>query len=257
MFSAVADKENGIGKACLDQSSVAFAVLLLASPARPQAVYDMGVLTNTMTITGAQTSSVINNLTLGEVARADGRQPRRRSSHAAPSAQAPAIRLPYRSTAVTQTEAMNAYLARLQRRDPKTAASIAPELRNRNVFAEFAAVAIRSGMSPNDAGDVVAGFLVGGWEMITGRDADPAGIRGVRRQVATQLAAMSDMRDPLVRTRVAEELNITTVVLGAGATSALRDGDVDRYRRGVSSFYHQQTGLDLGSMRLTAAGFTQ
>lgn len=208
----------------------------------------------------ALTSSVIGNLSVGNTARPAprGYAP---GARIAPRAFAPGqvsdARLGYATTPATRKQAMDAYIARIQRKNPKAAAVIGGELRQRNPERELATVVGPYGLRTNDAADVMTAFIIAGWEIMTGGDANAAQVRGVRRQVAGQLVASGAVADPAVRARFAEELKITKFVLVADAGSAARDGDLAEYRRGVAQFYRAQTGENIGSWRLTSAGFAR
>jgi len=208
----------------------------------------------------ALTSSVIGNMSIGNAARSAPRGARS-GTRIAPRAFAPGrvsdARMGFPTTPASRKQAIDAYIARIQRSNPKAAAAIGGELRRRNPERELAAVIGPYGLRTNDAADVMTAFLIAGWEIMTGGDANASQVQGVRRQVAGQLVASGAIADPAVRTRFAEELKITTFVLVAGAGSAARDGDLAEYRRGVAQFYGAQTGENIGSWRLTPTGFAR
>lgn len=207
----------------------------------------------------ALTSSVIGNLSVEDTARRGGGGGR---AYAPPVGRGGAFspgrasdaRLPYASTAASRRQALEAYVARAARKSPETR-SFAAELRRRNVEQEMQAAMRPYGLSANDAADVMTAFLIVGWEVMSGRDVTRAQAQGIRRQVAGQLVATGAVRNPATRTRFAEELKITTFILGGGAASARRDGDMAQYRRGIANFYRTQTGEDIGRWRVTSAGF--
>jgi hypothetical protein len=240
------------------------AATLAVSPALAQDAYMSPMDFSAQT--QALTSSVIDNNTLGEVARRQGG----RSSGApisgaargnmggfVPGARVSDARLPFASTPASQKQALDAYLARAMRSNPKAVGSIAGELRKRNISRELQGEYRKYGLNSGDAADVMAGFLMVGWEAMNGRDATPAQARGIRRQVAGNLIGNPAMRNPATRQRFGEELKITTYVLAVGMNAAKRDGQVEQYRRQLAGFYRQQTGQNIAGWRLTSAGFAR
>lgn len=246
---------------------IAVSAVLMAAPASAQDFSIPG--TSPMDLapqSQALTSSVIGNISVGNTARARtrGAAPMRQGqSRGLPAlsfgagAQLSNARLSYATTPASRKQALDAYLARAQRSNPRAAAALGPELRRRNIEAEMVAALRPYGLRTDDAADVMTTFLVAGWEIMTGGDATPAQVQGVRRQVAGQLITVPAMRSPVTRTQFGDELKITTFVLLGGAASARREGTLAEYRRGLASFYRAQTGEDIGRWRLTPAGFAQ
>lgn len=236
--------------------------MLAISPAFAQDAYmspmDFSAQTQTLT------SSAIDNIVVGDVARADtGRNraravpsPDRRARDFSIDARASDTRFPFSSTPASQKQALDAYLARAMRSNPKEVGSISAELRKRNISREIEVEFGRYGLDPRDAADIMAAFLMVGWEAINGRDANRAQARGIRRQVAGNLSRDPALRDPATRLRFAEELKITTYIVAVGMNAAKRDGQVADYRRLLGAFYRKQTGRDMGGLRLTPSGFS-
>ena len=213
--------------------------------------------------TQALTSSTIDNIVIGDVARGDtGRDARRAASPASrrvagfsPEVRASDARLPFASTPASRKQALDAYLARAMRGNPKEVGLIAGELRKRDISAELQGEYRKYGLDSGDAADVMTAFLMFGWEAINGSDATSAQMRGIRRQVAGNISADPTLRNPAARQRFGEELKITTYILAAGMNAAKRDGQVAHYRRQLADFYRKQTGQEIGRLRLTSAGF--
>lgn len=240
------------------------ATVLAAAPALAQDAYMSPMDFSTQT--QALTSSTIGNLSVGETARRQGGRGGTAAAQGmgrggitgfAPGARVSDARLPFASTAATQKQALDAYLARAMRSNPREVGLIANELRRRPITAELMGEYRKYGLNGNDAADVMAAFLMVGWEAMNGRDATPAQARGIRRQVAGNLIGVPAMRNPATRARFAEELKITTYVLATGMSAAKRDGQVQQYRQQLGQFYRQHTGQDIGRWRLTQAGFAR
>lgn len=211
--------------------------------------------------TQALTSNAIDNITVGDVARRQaGRSARNEArpsagGRLAPSGRGSDARLPFASTAASRRQALDAYLARAQRQNPKAAAHVGAELRRRNLTAEMTPVFVRYGLRIDDAADVVTVLLVGGYDIIVGRESTVPQVRAVRRQIAGRLLVDPAMRNPATRTKFAEELKITTYIVGASESSAKRDGQLATYRRGLVPLYRQIAGENIATWRMTPAGF--
>ncbi len=242
------------------------AAILAVTPALAQDAYmspmDFSAQTQVMT------SSTIDNIVIGDVARGEAGRAGRRSARPttrptsggalgfSPDVRVSDGRVPFASTPASQKQALDAYLARAMRSNPKEVGLIAGELRKRNISRELQGEYRKYGLDSGDAADVMAAFLMVGWEGINGRDATPAQARGIRRQVAGNLTSDPAMRNTATRQRFAEEMKITTYVLAAGMSAAKRDGQAAQYRRQLADFYRKQTGQNIGGWRLTAAGFS-
>jgi mannose/fructose-specific phosphotransferase system component IIA len=100
-------------------------------------------------------------------------------------------------------------------------------------------------------------YLVVGWEIVHGTDANLPAVRAVRRQVAEQLAHNAAMRDPTTRAKFAEELKIITSLFGGSVENARREGNAARFAAGVAAHYRQAINRDLRTMRLTQDGFSE
>ena len=169
-------------------------------------------------------NSVVSNIAVGNVPRKSGGSMRGPAAHGGSSA---AVRLnaggrlsnaamPYATSPATQRAALRAYIARNRARNPKLAADIERAFARYDINQEFSKAARNNGLNPTDTADVMAAFLLAGYEIITGHEPTIAEARGVRRQVAGQLLAVPDIRNPASRTDFSEELKIQFVVLGSG-----------------------------------------
>lgn len=234
----------------------------VVSPALAQDAYMSPMDFSTQT--QALTSSTIGNISVGETARQGGGGGRRAAQAGAGAGfgfraggAVSDARIPFATTPATQRQALNEYLARLRSKNPATAAELQRAFAGVNIHQRFADAVRPNGLRADDAADVMTAFLVMGWEVINGREPSDAGVRGVRRQVAAQLLAQPQMRNPATRTKFGEELKIQFMVLASGARSAPKEGKVAEYRRGVAKFYRNITGQDIGRFGLTARGFTR
>ncbi|QAY76153.1 hypothetical protein ETR14_06130 [Sphingosinicella sp. BN140058] len=179
------------------------------------------------------------------------RQPTRGADEALSDA-----RFPFQANPALRQQVLKEFVARASRHSPEAAKAVAAEI-GRPSFEQSYATAVRShGLSPNDAADVMAVYLITGWEIVNGTDSNDTALRAVRRQVAGQMAGSAAMRDPTARARFAEELKIITLLFGSSVENARREGNRAQFAAGVAAHYRQALGRDLRAMRLTAQGFS-
>ena len=236
----------------------AFAGLVMAAPAEAQFIggtspMDMSVQSR------ALTSSVINRNAMRATARRSA-PPRfnanRRPVVGAPTEALSDARCPFQASTALRQQVRNEFLGRVSRNTPEAAKAVAAEFR-RSPYQQSFANAVRAyGFSPNDAADVMAVYLVTGWEIVHGTDGNAAALRAVRRQVAGQMASNAALRNPTTRAKFAEELKIITTLLGGSVENAKREGNAAQFAAGVAAHYRQTMGRDLRAMQLTARGFS-
>ena len=168
-----------------------------------------------------------------------------------------AVQLRYASEPARQREAREAFIQRLQAKDPTAAQAVARESGKYN-FAKIAGdLSGAAGLKPDDLADNLAlytavGYLVANNDM---SDPNPAVFRGLRNQLAPKLAADRRFASAAARAALGEELKFLTVILHAGWQSAMRENNLPAYSSGVARMFEQQGGSDLRSVRLTSGGF--
>lgn len=207
----------------------------------------------------ALTNSVINRNAMRAEARR-GAPPRFNSTHR-PAVRGPSealsdARFPFEASAALRQQVLNEFLGRVSRNDPEAAKAIAAEFRRPAFRRSFENSARAIGFSPNDAADVMAIYLVAGWEIVHGTDADLPAVRAVRDQVAEQMVHNAALRDPVTRAKFAEELKILVTLLGGSTGNARREGNSAQFAAGVAAHYRQAVNRDLRTMQLTAEGFS-
>lgn len=177
----------------------------------------------------------------------------RPAAAARPAAVSPA-RTAIRSTPASQKASLAAYVARVSRSQPHYAAEASRMFAQHDAFQVYDTLIASSGLRGDDAADVLASYMLLGYEIASGGEATPAQARGVRRQLAERIAASPALAALPVRTGMAEELKLTFVTLHAGYKSAHGEGTVDEYRTGVARFFAGQ-GTDFSRLRLSDEGF--
>lgn len=189
---------------------IALAGIALAAPAEAQFIggtspMDMSVQSR------ALTSSVINRNAMRATARrstAPRFTPGQRPVAGGSSEALSDARFPFQASAALHQQVLNEFLGRARRTDAQAANAVAAEFRRPAFQQSFANAVHGYGFSPNDAADVMAVYLVTGWEIVHGTDANPTALRAVRRQVAGQMASNAALRNPTTRAKFAEELKI-------------------------------------------------
>jgi hypothetical protein len=208
----------------------------------------------------ALTSSVINRNAMRATARRSA-APRvnatRRPAVGDPSEALSDARFPFQASAALRQQVLNEFLDRVSRNSPEAAKAVATEFR-RPAFRNSFENSVRAvGFSPDDAADVMAIYLVTGWEIVRGTDATLPAVRAVRRQVAGQMAHNAALRDPTTRAKFAEELKIITTLLGGSVENARREGNATQFATGVAAHYREAINRDLRTMRLTRDGLSE
>lgn len=164
--------------------------------------------------------------------------------------------LPFTSTPASRKQALEEFVARVERSDPRAAAEVGGQLSRYDATRIFAGIVRPFGLSANDLADVVTAYVVLGW-MISNASPDPRpnSVRAVRARVAQELADHPQLRSPGMRSTVGEEVKILFVVLHSGMQNATRSKEVRSYSSGVRDMFRQLTGEDLRALTLTDRGF--
>lgn len=238
---------------------LAVVVAVSVPPAAAQGVFDMGVLTNTLSVpTGSSARHsaqrpVTRSFTPGETAihsisGAIAGQPGRAGD----------IGLTYTETPALRRAALDAYLARVRRDAPDAAQAMAAQFARHDYAKVYSDMMKGSTLRDNDAADAVTAYTLLGWQVaneargaISDRQVD-----AVRHQIAAQLAASPQAASPSIRASLGEEMKLLYVTVHAGWQGAAKEGNSQRYSDGIAAMFKRQSGRDLRAIRLTDAGFT-
>jgi hypothetical protein len=234
--------------------AMALAGLVLTAPAAAQFIPGTSPMDMSLQ-SRALTSSIISRNALGAAARRSARArvpPTSKGSSGAPSD----ARFPFQASPALREHVLSDFINRTRRSSPETAKALAAEFRRPDFQQRFASAVRPYGFSPDDAADVMAVYLVAGWEIVHGTDANPTALRAVRRQVAGQMASNAALRDPTTRARLAEELMLITTLFVGSVENAKREGAAAQFAAGVAAHYRQTTNRDLRTLRLTSRGFS-
>ena len=220
---------------------LATALLLAAAPAaRAQGVFDVGTLTNTLTIpTGTRASA--------------GAAKAGRPASAASFAYAP--------TAALKASTVQGYVDRLRAKNPAASQAVAASFGpGKNDYGKIYQNLVKDGRMPeNDAASALASYLILGW-MITNNVQSATAITpelaaGVRQQIAAQLRQNPKLTAPDVPAQLGEEMKLQCVVVQGGWQSAIKENTLPAYRQGVAELFKNQYGLDFTKVKLTPQGF--
>jgi hypothetical protein len=233
---------------------------IATSPVEAQGVFDMGVLTNTVSVpTGggarrAPTRPTERSFTPGETAihsisGAFGKSPVRGED----------IRLAYTPTTALRRAALEGYISRIRRERPEAARVMAAQFAKNDYTKVYHDMMQGSTLRENDAVDTVTAYTLLGWQIANEhRDEIPdRQFEAVRRQIAPQLAASPRIADPRIRASLGEEMKLLYITVLAGWQSAGKEGNSERYSDGIAAMFKRQSGRDLRAIKLTDAGFSR
>lgn len=242
----------------LVQKAVLAGVLISVPVAvRAQGVFDMGVLTNTVTIPNRAARPAPRprtTVTPGESAI--------RELSATLSGQPPAgarnVQLTYASSPALQRQAVDGYIQRMRHGYPEAARVMSAHFASNDYHAIYRRLMSGASLRDDDAADVVTAYTLLNWQ-IAKQDASKissARVQAARDQIAPALAANPRLASPAARGALGEEMKLLYVTLHAGWQGAVRDGNTARYSDGVARKWRQQSGRDLRTLSLTDAGFS-
>ncbi|RTQ49002.1 hypothetical protein EJV47_15545 [Hymenobacter gummosus] len=116
-----------------------------------------------------------------------------------------------------------------------------------------------SGLRDNDAADALACYMIMGWMIVhnvqDGKAVTPAMVRSVRAQLAPLLTGNPQARSQAAQ--LGEEMKLQTVIIQGGWQSAVKEGKLPAYQRGIANLFRNQYGMDMSQFKLTAQGFVK
>ncbi|PSJ37036.1 DUF6683 family protein [Allosphingosinicella deserti] len=157
-------------------------IALAASvPAAAQGVFDMGMLTNTLS-QGALIQSEEARAGTADMSQALARTP--------PSAKIDRAAITYRPSLAVRKRNLDAFVARLRRVDAAGAADLQRTFASRDVIAELGALMRPEGLDPSNVADAMATYLVTAFHGVRGSiDAKTPEFKAVSLQLARVLSA--------------------------------------------------------------------
>ena len=144
-------------------------------------------------------------------------------------------------------------------RGADTARQLEAALAERDVVGEFHRLLTRYGFSGTNLGDVMAAFYVMSWEVVFGRDATSAQIKGADGQIRRALASGNAVRQmsDADKQSVAESLIYQTTFSSAAKNRLVKQRDTTQLAklRDSTRAAVRQFGIDFDTVRLTENGF--
>lgn len=161
----------------------------------------------------------------------------------------------YTSTPALARQAVDGYIARASRTEPRGAKMVAAILQRHDYRAIYRNILAGTGLRENDAADAAAMYTALGWVIANGETSDPspAAFRALRAQIAGR-AGSNPSFSPGRRGQLAEEMKLLVVTLHGGLQGAAREGKSREYANGVAAMF-RRANIDLRALRMTAQGF--
>lgn len=236
------------------------ALLLTPPTARAQMSTDIIMETYNSNVS-AITNGAINEATMKNIAEGNSASRTARRSTTITTRPAVSASTAYTPTSALRQQTVQAYVDRLKTSNPAASQAIA------SVFGPgkydysqtYREILKGTGLRENDATDALACYMLMGWA-VTHNAQDEKAItiqmaQGVRAQIAPLLAGNAQMRNRAAQ--VGEELKLQTVVVQGGWQSAIKEGKLAAYQRGINNLFKTQYGMDMSQFALTSKGFTK
>lgn len=218
------------------------AALLLAAPlARAQGVFNMGTLTNTLSI---PTDS-------------------KGSGAATTTKKTTATSRPYTPTPALRQQTVQAYADRLRPSDPTTAQVTLDTFGPGRVDygQEYRSMLAGTGLRENDAVDAMAMYMLVGYAIVHNvRDSKaitPTMARGLRNQVASTAGGSAAFAAPGGAAKLGEEIKLQAVVLQYGWEGAIKAGTLPAYSQRIADMFRREYNLDMSQLKLTNQGLAR
>lgn len=209
---------------------------------------------------GAYASGLMNGVQLNQPLAFQARNARLRADAQRRSPPPPAsARSANLAFSPNGAEAVNAYVGRVSRQDPKAGQQLHAALAGKNVPAIFGQLVAPFGLGNHDVADAMAAHLIMRTMAVTGaQPPSPQGVRNVRDSVAQALARDPKMASEAYRSQIGSEaqldfllVNATWRDIGAGKWPA---DAAAQYRHAIATGLARE-GIDLNAMHLTPDGF--
>ncbi|RTQ49001.1 hypothetical protein EJV47_15540 [Hymenobacter gummosus] len=220
---------------------VAAALLLTVPLARAQGVFNMGSLTNTLSI---PTDS-------------------KGSSTAATTKKNAAISRPYTPTPALKQQTVKAYADQLRPSDPTTAQVTLDTFGPGKVdYGQvYRGMLTGTGLRENDAVDAMTLYMLVGYAIVhnvqDGKAITPAMARGLRTQVASTAGGSAAFASPGGAAKLGEELKLQAVILQFGWEGAIKAGTLPAYRQRIAGMFRRDYNLDMAQLKLTSQGLAR
>ncbi len=221
-------------------------------PAQAQGVFDMGVLTNTLS-QGASSSA------------GRGNKGERGSAHhksGGPSYDARVTtRAAFTPSPVVRKRNVAAFIGNIRKNNPQAAALLEKEFARKDMFGEIAKELSKVGLKTDSVTDAFTVYMVTAWQGVRGQNGDinPAYIKGVRDQMSHVLAnipavtsASDAKKQELAESFILQSILIDSTVAGAKKQPAL----MPKVKASLLASTQATVGYDLTKFKLSEKGLS-
>lgn len=218
------------------------ALLLLTAPlARAQGAFNMGALTNTLSI---PTDS-------------------KGSSTATARKKTTAISRPYTPTPALRQQTVQAYADQLRSSDPTTAQVTLDTFGPGKVDygQQYRTMLAGTGLRENDAVDALTMYMLVGFAIVhnvqDSKAITPTMARGLRNQVAATAGGSTAFSAPGGAAKLGEEIKLQTVILQYGWEGAIKAGTLPAYRQRIAGMFSREYNMAMSQLKLTNQGLAK
>jgi hypothetical protein len=231
---------------------------LAVTPARAQGVFDMGALTNTLSLDG---------VTKSEKKRAAGKGGSMKDAIAgslgaeksgSPKTGESVGKFAY-SPEVRKKSVAN-FVGAIRKLDPTGADRVEKEFATKDVLGMVGQKMTEYGLKPNSLADSLAVYLIVAWKAARGTndDATKAEYQAVRDQMANALVSVPALAEATdaQKQELSDALLLQALLVDAAVTAAKGNAEqMEKVKSGIAGGVRQNFGLDLNALKLTDAGF--
>lgn len=218
-------------------------------PIQAQGVFNMGMLTNTLSQDVSAQS---------ERRRAARRRGKSRSSIRY-TPQTKSTLGTFRQSAAVRKNYVADFTAKMKAADAKDGAGMQQIFAKQNLFAMVGSKMSKYGLRTNNIADPLAMYIVTAWQGVRGRDSAPnkAQLLGVRSQIARNLAKVPSLNrlSDAEKQQWADSLLIQTFITDLAVKHAKKNpGLMAQSKADITSAARRNIGFDLNVMKLTNEG---
>lgn len=225
------------------------AAVLAPAPASAQGVFNMGMLTNTLS-QGGSTQSESARANTSSVFRSMARVPR--------SATVNRAAITYRPSTAVRQRNMQGFVARLRRVDPKSAADLQQTFARRDVVAEVGGVMRPVGLNPNNVADAMAMYLVAAYYGVRGSvDSKPSDYKVVSAQLARAISTTPGFAgaSDALKQEIAESMLVQAVLVDQAVQAAQKQPSaMPSIKAAIAKGSRAAFGFDVSKMQLGPNG---
>ncbi len=222
---------------------------LSPKPATAQGVFDMGVLTNTVSQGAVEQSerkraaALKGALTRSVTTKNTGK----------------ATRLLFTPSVAVRKQSIANFISRVRQSDPQNAGALEKDLTTKDIFAALDKKLAGYGMKTNSLTDALTAYVIVAWEAVHGSNDDPqkAAVLAVREQMARALGGVPALasvpdakKQELAEAFILQAMLIDSYIVGAKKTPEL----MPKVTTAIATGTRSSLGFDLTALKLTSSG---